>query len=185
MKKWVIVIVIAGMLGWAAYDFIDSKKETEALQSVETLNENDPTDFVGLNVGETAPDFSLETMEGETIQLSELRGEKVMLNFWASWCPPCQAEMPDIQKYHENGEGAIVSVNLIETETSEKHVANFINDYDLTFPVLVDHKSQVANLYTAQALPTSYLIDTEGKIGHIAIGPLNYEQLVDGFEKMN
>lgn len=188
MKKWLIMIIIVGLLGWAVYDYIDSKeaaKENEELASVDTLNQDDTSEFVGLNVGETAPDFELETMAGETVRLSDLRGEKVMVNFWASWCPPCKAEMPDIQKFHEDEAGTIVSVNLTETETNEQQVTDFVNENDLTFPILMDRQSKVATLYTAQALPTSYLIDSEGKIDNIAIGQLNYQQLVNGFDEMD
>src|SRR5690625_5188421 len=106
MKKWIIILVIVGLVGWAVYDFAANQEAEE---------EEDPV--VGLEKGNLAPDFELETIEGETVKLSDYRGEKVMLNFWATWCPPCRAEMPDMQKFHENhDEGVILAVNLTETE---------------------------------------------------------------------
>src|SRR5699024_1179865 len=97
LKKWIIVIVIAGLLGYAVYDFASTKGGTAEKEEPDT----------GIEKGDMAPDFELETMDGETVKLSDFRGEKVMLNFWATWCPPCRAEMPDIQKFHENEEGTI------------------------------------------------------------------------------
>lgn len=173
MRKWIIVIVITALLGYAVYDFVSNRSEE---------TEEEPN--VGTEKGDLAPDFELETMDGETVKLSDFRGQKVMLNFWASWCPPCRAEMPDIQKFHENEDGVIVSVNLTETENSIRNVESFIEEYELTFPVLVDEKTQVGNRYNAQALPTSYLINTKGEIHNIAIGPLNYDQMVEAFDQM-
>jgi peroxiredoxin len=176
MKKWIIIVVILGMVAWAGYDFIG--KESVPAEEVEAE--------VGLEQGNIAPDFELETVGGETVKLSDFRGEKVLLNFWATWCPPCRAEMPDMQKFHEkNEDGVILAVNLRETENSSRNVYEFLEEYGITFQVLSDAETKVANTYKAQALPTSYLIDTEGKIQNVAIGPLNYESMVKAFAEMN
>lgn len=175
MKKWIIIVVIVGLLGWAVYDFAINK---------ETKQELDPE--VGLEKGNLAPDFELETIDGETVKLSDYRGEKVMVNFWATWCPPCRAEMPDMQKFHEeHDEGVILAVNLTETENSPRNVGKFLEEYGITFTVLEDKNTTVGNIYKAQSLPTSYLINSEGKIHNIAVGPLNYELMVQEFEKMD
>lgn len=173
MKKWIIIVVIVGLFGWAIYDFLSSEGPTELAAEV------------GIDQGDLAPDFELNTLDGETVKLSDFRGQKVMLNFWASWCGPCRAEMPDMQKFHENNEGVILAVNLLETETSSTNVDNFIEEFGITFPVLSDEETVVANIYKAHALPTSYLIDTEGKIHNIAIGALDYESMVQVFDSMN
>ncbi len=175
MKKWIIIVVVVGLLGWAVYDFAISKEAKEEMAPE-----------VGLEKGNLAPDFELETVDGETVKLSDYRGEKVMLNFWATWCPPCRAEMPDMQKFHEeHHEGVILAVNLTETENSPRNVDKFLDEYGITFTVLADKNTTVGNIYKAQALPTSYLIDSEGKIHNIAVGPLNYELMVQEFEKMD
>ncbi|MEI3612138.1 TlpA family protein disulfide reductase [Pseudogracilibacillus sp. SO30301A] len=175
MKKWIIIVVVVGLLGWAVYDFAINKETTQEL---------DPD--VGLEKGNLAPDFELETIDGETVKLSDFRGEKVMLNFWATWCPPCRAEMPDMQKFHEeHDEGVILAVNLTETENSPRNVVKFLEEYGISFTVLEDKNTTVGNIYRAQSLPTSYLINSEGKIHNIAVGPLNYELMVQEFEKMD
>src|SRR5699024_12445653 len=100
---------------------------------------------VGIEKGDMAPDFELETLDGGKVKLSDLSGEKVMINFWATWCPPCRAEMPDIQKFHENEEGTIVSVNLTDTENSDRTVEDFIDEYEITCDVLSNPDSTMGS----------------------------------------
>lgn len=140
---------------------------------------------VGLNIGQKAPDFELNTLHNETVELSEFQGQKVMLNFWASWCPPCRAEMPDMQRFYEDGDVQILAVNLTQTEERLTDVEQFVEEFELTFPILLDEDIKVATLYQIQPIPTSYLIDSEGYIRHVSIGPMNYEMLVQQFSQMN
>ncbi|HLQ96948.1 MAG TPA: TlpA disulfide reductase family protein [Pseudogracilibacillus sp.] len=194
MKKWIVIVVIAGMLSWVVYDFASSKGEEAvdtAGESVEVSSENGGEDIdsekeVGLSQGDEAPDFELETLDGESVSLSDFRGEKVMVNFWATWCPPCRAEMPDMQDFHEDYDDAVIlSVNLRETENSDRNVEEFLDEYGITFDVLSDEDSSVGNTYGAQALPTSYLINTDGTIDNKAVGPLNYDSMVQSFDEMD
>src|SRR5690625_3090301 len=100
----------------------NSNNSTSEEEFENTTSEVDPDSEleVGLDAGQLAPDFELQTVNGETMQLSDLRGEKVLLNFWATWCPPCRAEMPDMQNYHEGyDDGVILAVNLLETEQNK------------------------------------------------------------------
>src|SRR5699024_7178323 len=113
---------------------------------------------VGLEKGKLAPDFEVTTLDGEHVKLSDYRGERVMLNFWATWCPPCRAEMPDMQKVYEKENVTILAVNMIETESNEEDVADFVKSYELTFPILIDENSNIMMDYRIQAYPTSYLI---------------------------
>ncbi|MEI3606354.1 redoxin domain-containing protein [Pseudogracilibacillus sp. SE30717A] len=174
MRKWIIILIVVGLLGWAIYDFT----------SKQIAKEEDPE--VGIEKDNSAPDFELTTIDGETVKLSEFRGEKILLNFWASWCAPCRSEMPDMQKFHETYDDVVIlAVNLTETETSKTNVTNFLDEYEITFPVLMDSETVVANIYNARALPTSYLINSDGRIHNIATGPLNYESMVQEFDKMD
>lgn len=177
MKKWIIIVVIVAMFGWAVYDFVLDDKPKNA--------EDETAGEVGLLKGNIAPDFELETVDGEVVRLSDFRGEKVLLNFWATWCPPCRAEMPDMQQFHEEQEGVILAVNLLATEQSPRNVEEFLDEYGITFKVLSDKNSEIATLYNASALPTSYLINTKGEIHNIAIGALNYELMEQAFSEMD
>src|SRR5690625_7317766 len=108
MKRWIIIIVIVGMLGWTGWEFFSSNSEPEvsesklgASESVEGL-EGNPEIAEGLEKGEMAPNFELEKMDGEKVKLSDHRGEKVMLNFWATRCPPGRAEVQDRHTRDDN-----------------------------------------------------------------------------------
>ena len=167
MKRWVVILVIIGMLGYAVYGFV--------------TREQVPVE--GLEVGNLAPDFELETLEGETVKLSDLKGQKVFLNFWASWCGPCRSEMPDMQKFHEDRDD--VTILAVNVNDRPENVDEFLEEYGITFPILPDEGTAVSTQYSIQLLPTSYLIDSEGKIEHIAKGALHYEDMVDYFDKMD
>ncbi|MGM8363895.1 redoxin domain-containing protein [Virgibacillus sp. W0181] len=175
MKKGIIIAVIVGLFAWAIYDFVLSDSKGEEEENVD----------VGLEQGNLAPDFELTTLDGETVKLSDFRGERVMLNFWATWCPPCRAEMPDMQKFHENTDVEILAVNLLETESGVDKVPEFIEEFGVTFRILLDEDSSVANRYEIQPIPTTFMIDSEGKIQNTTLGALNYELMVQEYEKMD
>ncbi len=179
------------MFGWAVYDFAYKDQETTQNQDMSNENSeegqsNDSNEEakVGLEKGNLAPNFELKTLSGETVQLSDYRGEKIMLNFWATWCPPCRAEMPDMEKFYNNEDVKILAVNLTNTEESQDAVKKFKKEFGLSFPILMDEKLAVANKYQIQPIPTSYMIDSNGKIQHIALGAMNYEMMVDQFNNM-
>lgn len=178
MKKAILFTLIGAMLAWAIYDFTASSTSSTSQQNV------DEAANIGLAVGNTAPDFTLQTLEGKPARLSDFRGKPVFVNFWATWCPPCRAEMPDMQKLYENMDIEILAVNLTDTEKSEESVASFIAEIGLTFPVLMDPKGEISTAYNVKAYPTSYLLDAEGKISHITYGAMTYNVMVQEFEKM-
>lgn len=122
--------------------------------------------------GFLAPDFELKTTEGETIKLSDLRGKAVLINLWATWCPPCRAEMPIIENvYNEyKGQGFVVlAVNMTYQDTFS-NIAPFIDEYGLTFPILLDETGDVGTAYQLRSLPSSFFIDREGVISEVVIG---------------
>jgi thiol-disulfide isomerase/thioredoxin len=127
-------------------------------------------------VGSPAPDFELETLDGERVSLSGLRGRPVLINFWATWCGPCVIEMPNIQEYYEKypGEFAVLAVNGDEPL---REVQKFVEDMGLTFDILLDPGSKVQSLYKLRGFPTSFLVDAEGKILVHHIGTLSEKQL--------
>ncbi|WP_291633308.1 TlpA disulfide reductase family protein [Clostridium sp.] len=131
-----------------------------------------------------AQDFKLKDLNGKEVSLSDFKGKKVYLNFWASWCGPCKSEMPDIEKlYNETKESdlVILAVNLGETKIQTK---SFIDDNKYTFPILLDLDQSVANQYTIQYIPTSYFIDKEGNIVSKISGALTLAEMKDNISKL-
>lgn len=112
-----------------------------------------------------APDFVVEDLRGGNAGLKDYKGKVVLLNFWATWCMPCRAEMPSMetlwQKYKEQ-DFVIVAISI--DEGSKKRVETFTKIFDLSFPVLLDPESKVNDLYKVSNMPTSFLIDRNGKV---------------------
>lgn len=183
MKRIIIIVVIVAMFGWALYDFVLSSDKGDKADGsgdvVETEDEEDDGIEVGLEKGNRAPDFELETLDGESIKLSDLRGKPVFLNFFTSWCPPCRAEAPDMQKFHEESDVQVFAVNMYEREQNVDDVPKFIEEFGLTFPMVIDEELEVTYRYGVQVMPTTYILDSEGLIVNIGQGAMNYDQMVD------
>ncbi|WP_235616060.1 TlpA family protein disulfide reductase [Metasolibacillus fluoroglycofenilyticus] len=188
MKKVVLSLFLIAMVGYALVEYISAHSSRISTNtpviSSNTDMEITETNDVGIRRGNIAPNFTLETLEGETLSLSEFKGKKVFLNFWATWCPPCRAEMPDIQKFSEDEDVLVFAINLTYTEDSLITVNNFIQDKGFTSPVLIDKNGEVAELFRVQAYPTSYMIDSNGRIQYVALGALNYDLMVKEFRKL-
>jgi peroxiredoxin len=134
---------------------------------------------IGTEVGMQAPGFTLENMNGEQVSLSDYQGQKVFLNFWASWCPPCRKEMPDMQKLHEeygSEEVVILAVNVGENKST---AANFMMQNGLSFPVLLDNSKDTARNYLIRGIPSSYFLDQNGIIKEKAFGAVSYEKMLE------
>jgi len=122
--------------------------------------------------GFLAPDFELTTTTGEAVKLSNLRGQAVLVNLWATWCPPCRAEMQSIEKvYNEyKDQGFVVlAVNMTYQDTPSD-IEPFIKEQALTFPILLDKTGEMANAYQLHSLPSSYFIGRDGIIHEVVIG---------------
>lgn len=122
--------------------------------------------------GFQAPDFVLSTLDGDVITLSELRGKTVLVNFWATWCPPCRSEMPAMEQvYSDYGRDGFVILAVNNTQQDRKDdVETFVFQQRLTFPVLLDSTGEVSAQYQVNSMPTSFFIDREGIIQEIVIG---------------
>jgi len=123
-------------------------------------------------VGFAAPDFTLKTPDGEEYTLSELKGSAVLVNLWATWCPPCRAEMPAIEKMYQEykDQGLVVLAVDMTYQDNPADVAPFIQEYGLTFPILLDETGAVGGMYQLRSLPSSYFIDRFGIIQEVVIG---------------
>lgn len=123
------------------------------------------------SVGTTISDFELTDLNGDPIRLSDYRGQTVILNFWATWCKPCEEEMPLLEQYYQeySDDLVILAVNYNE---SRSFVEPFVNDLVLTFPVLLDEDGAVVRQFYVRSFPTTYFVDEKGVIRAQHIGPL-------------
>ncbi|AUJ26371.1 Thiol-disulfide oxidoreductase ResA [Virgibacillus dokdonensis] len=141
-------------------------------------------DKIIYNVGDNAPDFQLEQInkynERETVRLSDLEGKGVMLNFWGTWCKPCEEEMPYMQKLYPQYKEKGVEIVAVSLDSTELVVHRFVDEYDLTFPIPHDKDSQVRDLYKVGPIPSTVFIDPQGKIVEVVNGALSLERL-DGY----
>lgn len=131
-----------------------------------------------VEVSDNAPNFKLEQLNGEkdSLTLSDLEGKGVMLNFWATYCKPCEKEMPYMQELYTKYEEKGVEVVAVSVDATELVINRFIDQYGLTFPVVHD-KGQVMELYGIGPLPSTFFINPEGKVEEKVIGPLTLSRL--------
>ncbi|MEL3960725.1 TlpA disulfide reductase family protein [Lysinibacillus endophyticus] len=132
-----------------------------------------------------AINFNLTTFDGEKVKLSDYLGKKVLINFWATWCPPCEDEMPHIEEYYEKyaekHNVVILGINTTDLESNVKTVQKFVQDHEVTFPILLDEVGEVSTRYEILTLPTSFIIDENGNLVEQIIGPVTDEMLVEKF----
>ncbi len=164
-KRWmaITVLVMSLSIAWAAASRIpDAEMPGEEIASPQE--------------GFLAPDFRLETIDDGAVTLSALRGRIVVVNLWASWCPPCRAEMPALQAVYEDfgAQGLVVLGVNMTYQDSEAEASSFAAKLDLTFPIALDHSGEIAEAYHMRALPTTFFIDERGIIRQVLVGgPLN------------
>jgi peroxiredoxin len=120
--------------------------------------------------GESAPDFTLPRDDGQSISLSELRGQVVMINFWASWCGPCRQEMPLLEQIHQRYEPLGFTLLGVNVEENSGDAIAFLEERPVSFPILFDPNNDVSKLYDVIAMPSTVLIDRQGKVRHLHHG---------------
>jgi cytochrome c biogenesis protein CcmG, thiol:disulfide interchange protein DsbE len=143
-----------------------------------------PTPVTTADIGQAAPAMRLPLLGGGEIDLETYRGRPVVLNFWATWCEPCRAEMPVLeqaqQKYREQGL-AVLGVDLQERD---EDVQAFLTQIGVTFPTMMDRTGEVARQWRATGLPTTFLIDRQGIIRDVRVGPFTHEMLEERLAKI-
>lgn len=175
MKKNIAaLLVLIALVAYGTYDYLQ-EPPSEAIQMTK-LGAKD----IGIKKGQRAPDFTLADLQGNPIKLSDYKGKRVLLNFWASWCPPCQVEMPHMQKFFEDyrhQDVVILGVNMTAIENHQDDVQSFVNEGQFTFPILLDTEGDVMQAYQVSAYPTTYLLDSSGVIKDKFVGAMSYETM--------
>ncbi len=137
----------------------------------EPPDETSPTAPVeGSQVATLAPDFQLQNLDGQDISLSDLQGKPVLINFWATWCRPCVFEMPYLQQIYEEWSGRGLVLLTINIGESPPRIKEFLEAYNLSLPVLLDTKKNVARKYNITGIPTTFFIDKDGIIQERIVG---------------
>lgn len=194
------VILIASMIIFMVFTNLNSKNSANDLDEYpsgliedlpEGVQDTSVNQELGLDINEFAPDFELQTLTGETVKLSDYKGKKIILNFWASWCPPCRVEMPFMQNYYDEYKDSanveILAVNMTKLERGDKSevVKGFVDEKELTFPILMDEDGKVMDLYRVRAYPTTYFLNTEGMVTDRVVSSLDEEVMRTLIENSN
>ena len=182
-RTLLIVLLVFVLLLAAAYLLYNSLSDKVGVTPPNT----DATDVIPGDTGTTgegqqttektanpAPDFTVYDGQGNPVKLSDYIGKPIVLNFWASWCPPCKAEMPAIEKFHGNYKDA----NAIAVNTDpEADVKGFADQLGLTFPIVLDEEDRTMKNYSVMGIPTTYFIDEQGIITQKYVGEMDYEMI--------
>ena len=134
--------------------------------------------------GAPAPDFTLTDLAGQPVQLSSLKGQVVLINFWATWCIPCRAEMPAIQQAYNARKDQGFTVLAVNLNEPVPDVQSYVTSLNVNFPVLLDAGDSISNLYRVRGYPTSFFIDRGGTVAIENVGMMTATQLADNLAKL-
>ena len=169
-KNWkaLTLVLVAGALTLSLF-FQISSRNAQRTSSLEGLT-------VGIGKGDLAPDFTGTTLDGNIIQLSDFRGNIVVVNDFATWCGPCLLETPHLVDVYNAEAGEVIFIGLNLQESDEK-VADYKDQFNITYPLLLDPDGKLTELYRPIGLPTSWFIDPDGVIRYVHAGPMTTPML--------
>ena len=171
-KPLILVLVIGLVALDLFFDYRDSMANGDLVdQPVASADQR-----IGIAVGDLAPDFSGTTLDGETVRLSEFRGQVVLINDFASWCGPCLAETPHlVDVYNANADEVVfIGLNLQEAEQA---VVTYRDDFAVTYPLVLDPEGRLTEIYKPIGLPTSWFIDPDGVVRYVHAGPMTADMI--------
>ena len=182
MKKSIIILTLVIVLVGVIFYVTKIYNKNALVPNDQLINQVEDKSTTSVS---KAVNFTLTTLDGKTVTLSDYKGKKVFLNFWATWCPPCRGEMPDIEKIYQEYKDkdlVVLTVNLGEDKNT---VEKFIKENKYNFSILLDTKNEASNKYGIAAIPASYFIDKEGNIATKKVGSMSYEQMKNYIEQLN
>jgi len=164
------ILVLLGVLGWFLWLRQPLAAPTQPISTIPAPE-----------IGHPAPDFTLPTLDGGEVRLADLRGKPVILNFWATWCPPCRREMPALEVIWQQYNKGDVMVLGVDQGESVAIVSEYVRmNVGVTFPLPLDRRQDVGDLYLVRSLPTTFFIDAEGIIRNIRVGgPMELDFLTE------
>jgi thiol-disulfide isomerase/thioredoxin len=199
MKKLILPLLVVLVFGISIYtvtnynknkanDLIIADEEKSNINNKpsesDVSNKASSTNKNAISDKNPALDFKLKDLNGKEVALSDYKGKKVFLNFWASWCPPCKAEMPDIEKLYEETKDSDLVILAVNVGESKSEVASFLNDNSYSFPVLLDSDQNIYNQYNIKGIPTSFFIDKDGNIVSSKEGAMSLDEMKSYISKL-
>ena len=166
----------------------EESKKTQAPEQAPKQQQQTPVQQIA--VGKEAPDFTLQSMDGKEVKLSDFKGKKVYLKFWASWCGPCKKSMPELMELAAKPDRdfeilSVIAPGIQGEKTVEQFPQWFQEQGYKDIPVLYDTKATTFQAYQIRSIPTEYLIDSQGKIGKIQFGAISNADAEAAFKEMN
>lgn len=165
------------LISYTAYGQMERLLDRQATQAA-------ASGTIGAREGNHAPAIELTGLSGDNVSLADYKGKTVLVNFWTTWCRVCMTEMPHVQKLHEgfleqdeDGDVAILSVNVTSQEGSAKGVRQYADKRELTFPIVLDSRGSAAEAYRVSAYPTTFIIDGDGVIRERFVGAISYADM--------
>jgi thiol-disulfide isomerase/thioredoxin len=196
MKKYILILSAVLLFTISVYTVVNyNKKNNTFVQNSNGINtksstlENSSNKSASSNLASStkvkATDFKLKDLNGKEVSLSDFKGKKVFLNFWATWCPPCKAEMPDIEKFYQETKDSNLVILAVNLGEDKQTVKSFIDKNKYNFNILLDSNQDVAVKYNIVSIPTSFFIDKDGNIVSKKIGAMSIEEMKSYVNSLN
>lgn len=193
LKKLILLSIAVFVVAWVVgTNFFDSEKTVYKVVPNSMKAKVSEPEVVEYNLEKEekikAPEFKVSTLDGEVMKLSEYEGQRVILNFWTTWCPPCKEEMPQLQKYFEEAaekqNTVVLAMNMTDQEEGIAEVQQFVDKNELSFPILLDETDDVSINYGILTIPTTFILDEDGFVEEQILGPITEEMLIEKLGKV-